>query len=404
MEIKQQLKLSQSLVMTPQLQQAIRLLQLSRVELIDEVRQELDANPVLADEDIDPRQRVVEDTSLPSEKPGASPLEERVGETERVELDTNMQRREEQRQANEVDWEQFLENRSLQRPVPSGGGGGNSDLPGPEATLTKAPSLADHLLRQVQFSDFIEEERDFAELVIGNLDENGYLNLTGVKNEGEQAGTPDQTVDDLAKMAGLQTEDAEEVLKLIQQMDPVGVAARDLRESLLVQAEFYGLGELEVAIIRDYMDALERHAYHQIVKGLRVSMEEVGVAVGRIQELDNRPSRNFSETDDKTIGITPDVYVIKDGDEFVVLDNDQGLQRLYVNEALTRRLLRANSIPQLILFVKTAAGWHRAELVGVHDPQEVRGFLAREIAAAKAKHVAAKTKPSGNVGQQTSRK
>src|SRR5690554_2690043 len=144
MEIKQQLRLSQQLVMTPQLQQAIRLLQLSRLELIDEVRKELDNNPVLSDEEPDGNRAAK----------GAA------------EDDTSYQRSEEVRQtekvAREVDWEKFLENRSMQQPVP-GGRSGFDDLPPIEQNLTKPRNLPDHLLWQLQMSDFTEEERRFAE-------------------------------------------------------------------------------------------------------------------------------------------------------------------------------------------------------------------------------------------------
>src|SRR4030081_2555293 len=171
LELKQSLRLSQQLVMTPQLQQAIRLLQLSRLELIDEIRKELDANPVLADEEIDPRARANGDgkngdlgreppspdaPALASEKLAVADLDKR-GEEKRVQ---------------EIDWEQFLENRTLQQPRPTNRGGGE-ELPPIEQNLTKTQSRVDHLRWQLQMSDFTETEKKFAELVIGNLDDNG---------------------------------------------------------------------------------------------------------------------------------------------------------------------------------------------------------------------------------------
>ena len=121
MEIKQQLKQTLSLVMTPQLQQAIRLLQLSRMELVDEVRREMDANPMLADEEVEPRVtgRGRRDAAC-APGGGTAPFEERIGETERMEADTDIGSRAEERKVREVDWEQFLENRALQQPIPSG--------------------------------------------------------------------------------------------------------------------------------------------------------------------------------------------------------------------------------------------------------------------------------------------
>ncbi len=163
MEIKQQLKLSQQLVMTPQLQQAIRLLQLSRLELIDEIRKELDANPVLADEEIDPRARANGEA-----KNGESPIEPPPPDSpatasEKRDL-ADLGKRTEEKQVQDIDWEQFLENRTLQQPLPSNRGGFD-ELPPIEQNLTKGASLVDHLRWQLQMSDFTDEEKKFAELV-----------------------------------------------------------------------------------------------------------------------------------------------------------------------------------------------------------------------------------------------
>lgn len=355
MEIKQQLKQTLSLVMTPQLQQAIRLLQLSRMELVDEVRREMDANPMLADEEIEPRAADSADKSVPSASPGDAPPEERVGETERIDSDIDMAGRAEERKVREVDWEQFLENRALQPPIPSGRSGFD-ELPPIEANLTRPRSLAEHLRWQLQMSDFLDSERRFAELVIGNLDESGYLDLKGVQRE-DGTSTPDLTIEDLAQESGLDPEDAPDVLKMIQEFDPVGVAARDLRECLLVQAEHFNLTELECDIIDRHMHNLEKHNFQAIARDMKVPVEEVYEAAKEIQKLESRPARNFSDTDDRTIGITPDVYVIKDGDKFVVLDNDRGMQRLYINESLAKRLLKDPAAKEFIGEKLRSAQW-----------------------------------------------
>ena len=353
MEIKQQLKLSQQLVMTPQLQQAIRLLQLSRLELIDEIRKELDANPVLADDDIDPRARLkkAEAGAPPNDTadPGAlvAQGEERI---ERLEdrirsQDPNATHTDEKR-TNEIDWEQFLENRTLQQPLPASRGG-FEELPPIEASLTKQQSLVDHLKWQLQLSDFTDAERRFAELVLGNLDDNGFLDLKGTERE-DGTRTPDLTIEEMAVEADLNPEDAPEVLRIMQEWDPVGVCSRDLKECLMVQAEVFGYDDLEVAIIDKHLHNLEKHNYQAIARDLKVPVEEVYEAVKEIQKLESRPARNFSETDEKSIAITPDVYVIKDTDKFVVTDNDRGVQRLYINEALTKQLLKDPNAKEFI--------------------------------------------------------
>ena len=335
MELKQQLRLSQQLVMTPQLQQAIRLLQLSRLELQDEISKELDDNPILAEEDPDARARQAGDLAEGGggeHRKSATPFEEDFSRS-------NEENRQSEKATREVDWEKFLENRSLQQAPSAGSRGGFDELPPIEQNLTKPQSLKDYMFWQLQLGDFTDVERKFAEQVIGNLDENGYLDLAGIERP-DGTRTPDLTIEDLAEEAGLHPDDAPLVLEMIQNFDPLGVAARDLRECLLIQAKAFGYEDVEIEIIDKHLGLLEKHNYQAIAREVKLPLEEVYEAAKEIQKLESRPARNFSEVDDRTIGITPDVYVAKDGDALVVLDNDRGIQRLHINENLTQRLLR----------------------------------------------------------------
>jgi RNA polymerase sigma-54 factor len=340
MEIKQQLRLSQQLVMTPQLQQAIRLLQLSRLELIEEVRKELDNNPVLSDDEID-GQRV-----RTSEAPAH---EHREPPDDSSGVERAADRKETEKATREVDWEKFLENRTLQQSPGPGGRSGGEELPPIEQNLTKPRSLQDHLLWQLQMNDFTDVERRFAELVIGNLDERGYLDLAGIERP-DGTRTPDLTIEDLAAEVGLHPDDAPFVLEMIQNYDPLGVAARDLRECLLVQAKAAGFDDTdhEMEIIKNHLHHLEKHNYQAIAREMRISLDDVYEAAKQIQTFESRPARNFSDQDERTIAITPDVYVIKDGAEFVVVDNDRGVQRLFINESLTKRLMKDPSAKDFI--------------------------------------------------------
>ena len=346
MEIKQQLKLSQQLVMTPQLQQAIRLLQLSRLELIDEIRKELDGNPVLADDEIDPRARTRNDSDFTNLGVGTERGEAQIDRLEERTRGQESTTTAENKAVKEIDWEQFLENRTLQQPQ-SASRNGFDDMPPVDQNLTKATSLVDHLRWQLQMSDFTDTERAFAEIVLGNLDDNGFLDLKGVERE-DGTRTPDMTLGAMAEEAGLHEEDAVEVLRMMQEWDPIGVCSRDLRECLLVQAETFGCEDLEIAIIDKHLHNLEKHNYAAIAKDLKVPVEEVYEAVKEIQKLESRPARNFSESDEKSIGITPDVYVIRDAGKWVVSDNDRGVQRLYINETLTKSLLKDPSAKDFI--------------------------------------------------------
>lgn len=331
MEIKQHLRLSQQLVMTPQLQQAIKLLQLSRLELVDEVRKELDNNPVLSEEEPDGRSREPVDPGRNTQSERDFETSERTDESKATE-----------RATREVDWEKFLENRTLQNATagPGKGSGSNDDLPPIEQNLSRPNSLCDHLMWQLQMSDFTDDERRFAELVIGNLDERGYLDLEGIERP-DGTRTPDLTIEDLADEADLHRDDAPLVLEMIQRLDPPGVAARDLRECLLVQAEVagYQAGDQIMEVIEHHIKDLERHNYQAIAKAMKLPLEEVYEIVKEIQSFESRPARNFTEYDERSIGITPDVYVVKDGEEFRIVDNDRGVQKLFINESLTKRLL-----------------------------------------------------------------
>jgi RNA polymerase sigma-54 factor len=352
MEMKLQFKLSQQLVMTPQLVQAIRLLQLSRLELVDEIRKELDGNPVLADDMTDPKTR--EGTKSDAARGNVDVAGDQVESPERF-SNTDMSVRETEKRVKEVDWEQFLENRQMQQTMPTHRGG-FEELPPIEQNLTKPSNLRDHLLWQLQMSDFVDNERQFALLVIGNLDEKGYLDLKGMERTD---GTKDQdlTVADLASEAELDPDDAETVLAMIQRFDPIGVAARDLSECLRVQAEVLGFDHVEMTIIKDHLHNVERRNFGAISKALKIPLEEVYDAVQEIQKLESVPARNFAEVDEKTIAITPDVYVIKDGDAFVVTDNDKGLQRLYINENLAQRMLKDPKAKEFISEKLRSAQW-----------------------------------------------
>ncbi|MBW2463192.1 MAG: RNA polymerase sigma-54 factor, partial [Deltaproteobacteria bacterium] len=218
MEIKQQLRLTQQLVMTPQLQQAIKLLQMSRMELVDLVREEMLENPMLED--------VAEVGSTEREAPKdvavvEAPTIDKAGAADDKAADD--QAKVEEKKTEDFDWERYLENHAMQAPMPSfRGGGGDDELPGIEATYSRAEDLTAHLIWQVRMGDFMPDERRFLALVIGNLNDHGYLELEDVPE--------DEIVEKLAAEAELDPEDAEEVLFMFQKLDPAGVGSRSLRE------------------------------------------------------------------------------------------------------------------------------------------------------------------------------
>lgn len=300
LEIKLNQKLSQSLVMTPQLQQAIKLLQLGRMEYLEVIERELLENPVLEE--------------LPSEEDhhasGNSEQQRRENEAEQRAANTERERADAQ-----------LPNGEDSSYWNSSGGGsgargeGDGERPSIEATLTNPAGLTSHLLWQLRTSDLGPEDQDIAAHIIGNLDKNGYLCVP---------------LEELAALTGREAEDIEPVLSLVQSLDPPGIAARDLRECLLVQLDQLGsTSSIAWKIVRDHLGELELRKYDSIAKSLSISVEEVYEAVREIQRLEPRPGRPF--VDESPVYVTPDVYVRKVGEDYVVTLNDNGIPRLRLN-------------------------------------------------------------------------
>ncbi|MDH3726984.1 MAG: RNA polymerase factor sigma-54 [Myxococcales bacterium] len=297
MELKQQLKLSQQLIMTPQLQQAIKLLQMSRMELSELVQEELLENPML-EEGAEARDA----RSSPAEEAERSPLNPAEAKKD------------------QIDWERYIENYTQQAPMPSVRRN-DDDMPGLESTLSTVEDLTDYLGWQLRMGEFMEDERRFAALVIGNLDDNGYLRVDGVD--------PSEVVPRLSAEAGLDAEDAEEVLEMIQQFDPVGVAARSLEECLTIQAKHFGMDDLVFRVIADHLSDLEKRHYPAIAKALDCPLEEVYDVAQIIAELEPRPARRFQTEEPRYI--VPDVYVHRVSDEYYVVANDDGMPKLKIS-------------------------------------------------------------------------
>jgi len=322
-EIKQHLKLSQQLVMTPQLQQAIKLLQLSRMELVDLVREEMMENPILEDGADTGQELSRERDEMGGEADGDFKMES-AGETELAVPDqARLEKVETQGEVkgdgaaavNEIDWENYLDNYTMAPPMPAYRAN-NEDLPSLEATLTRGTSLFDHLVWQLKLTDLSNEEQELGMMVLGNLDNDGYLK--------------DPPLEEIAADAHQSIETAEKVLKRIQQFDPVGVAARSLEECLLIQAEHVECtDELVINMIKNHLGNLEKKNYAAIARDMKEPLEEIYEASKVIMELNPRPGRIYST--DEPHYITPDVYIHKVGDKFFVVPNDDGLPKLKIS-------------------------------------------------------------------------
>jgi len=317
LEIKQSLKLSQQLVMTPQLQQAIKLLQLNRLELAETINQELLENPLL---------EISEDASDTEPGEGSEsegdgkdqPGNENESEPAGVE-DAPAPELEEIKVAEEAkeefDWENYLGEYSSAPASREGSSYEERDTPSFENMLTRAPSLKDHLLWQLRLSALDQRQMEIGSHIIGNLTQDGYLQTS---------------LEDLSQAAEAEVSEVEKVLQVIQRFDPLGIAARDLRECLIIQAtELYPGYDLVHDILENHLGDLEKRTYNNIAKKLGVSMEEVGEALRVIQTLEPKPGRSIN--DEEPQYITPDIYVYKVDGEFVIVLNEDGLPKLKVN-------------------------------------------------------------------------
>jgi len=191
----------------------------------------------------------------------------------------------------------------------------NEELPSFENVLTKTTTLEDHLTWQLSMVAMNEEEKKLGETIIGNLSDDGYLNAS---------------LEDLAREAGVEFEDAEEVLKIVQNFDPLGVASRNLQECLAIQAKFMNPRQpLVEQIIGHHLGDLERKNYQSIAKALGVPLDKVIEATRLILEFEPKPGRSFHTSD--THYITPDIYVYKVGDEFVIVLNEDGMPKLRIS-------------------------------------------------------------------------
>ncbi len=309
LEQKLSLKLSQRLVMTPSLQQAIKLLQMTRLELEVVVAQELEINPVLEEaEEVEEE----EDDGLPLEAATQEVVEEpptpEVIERQRLE---------------QVAFEAYLDDASGD----DGGSYGeteNREAPPLENTLTREPDLYDHLLWQIHLSDFPPRDREIAELIVGNLNPDGFLVAS---------------LDEIRELANadheqpLDSEQIAAVLERVRRLDPPGIACASLRESLLLQLDLRGESgdSLTRRVLAEHWDLFLRRQYAVIARALEVTLADLEPVIEDIKTLQTRPGRKF--TNDRTHYIEPDVYVLKVGDEYVIQLNDDGLPKLRISRA-----------------------------------------------------------------------
>jgi len=297
------LRLTQRLVLTPSLQQAIKLLQYSRQELVQYIRQELLENPTLEElqaEPIGPAPEVPTVAAVAGE-PDAAPSPD----------------------GDDESWTRYLESydESFEQR------GGSEEAPEYESALSNAESLADHLEQQLNVAVSTDEDRMIGTEIVGNIDDDGYLQTA---------------LDEIATRLGVTVEAVLRVLRIVQAFDPPGVAARDIAECLAIQLEQRGqAGGLAERLVRLHLADLEARRYKRIASAQKVTLDAVFAAARTIGELEPHPGRLFAG--DMASTIVPDITITKDGDEYQVSLIEDGLPQLRIN-GFYRRMYRRGGL------------------------------------------------------------
>ena len=323
MKLRLDLRLSQKLIMTPQLQQAIKLLQLSRLELQQSLQQHLMENPLLDEvvAEAEENEEVVTADRDQADQPSTS------GEAGEDIHDKPTESGDNAEEFSASSWEDYFDT-DLRRGETDYSSSSREEFPSYEQTVAKSTSLEDHLVWQLSLSGLSDREKEVGRLIIGNLDDDGYLRIT---------------LEELVAGTSYTVDEAESVLKDVQGFDPNGVAARDLPECLLLQLKFLGRsqigslgsrpgtlkGSVLEAIVLHHLKDLEKKQYARIAKALNISVDDVFQATRIIEGLEPKPGRPFSNT--QNYAIVPDVFVVKNEGEWEVLLNDDGLPRMRIS-------------------------------------------------------------------------
>ncbi len=306
-----QLEQSQKLIMTPQLQQAIQILQLNAIELDQFVKQQMETNPFL------------------------EVNEEPVNNDERYP---------EERQPKEIDWKEYTENYSRDNHDHSSTYYNQENDFNYESIVSEETTLRQHLLMQYNITKLEKRYNEIGEYIIDSLDENGYLTIT---------------LEEIAKETNFGVNIVEGVLKIIQTFDPPGIAARSLKECLLIQLNNYGLNlETVVAVIENYLEDVAQNKYPYIAKQLKITVEEVQDICDFIRTLEPKPGRKFSCSNHSYI--TPDAVIKEIGADYVIMINDNSSPRLIIREDYRRLLASGDDNAETNKYINeklNAAAW-----------------------------------------------
>jgi len=294
-EQRLELKHTQKLILTPALQQSLKILQLPIVELKEYIEEELEQNPLL---ELTEKE---ETNSLEEDSFNADNLAEYLTED-----DVEVEKESEESKS----YENLLKNKN---------------------------TLEEHLLWQLKLSDVSQDEYEIGESIIGNINQDGYLTVSTL---------------DIAQKLGVDEEKVKKILFLIQSFEPIGVGARDLRECLMIQIKNNNQeGTIQWKIISDFWDDFQKGKFEDIAKKIKIRLEEVYKAIGEISKLEPKPGREISEGVIRYI--IPDVIVEKRGDgKYSIIINNEGIPHLRVSRFYKKYLLQKDVSPEGKSFIK----------------------------------------------------
>lgn len=359
-------------VLAPQLQQSLALLQAPTLELKALVEQELQQNPLLEEVQAEEQEQSdrpnaemdtqmitkaeVADPAEPpadvnfdpaTEKPNADPVDDFQAEFERLtQLDQEWR-------------DHFAETNIPMRASPED----EEKRQFMFDSLATGTSLQEHLLEQVRLSEVTDEQRPIADMLIGNIDDYGYLKAT---------------VEEMAFSTSLPPDQIAEVLKVIQSFYPPGVGARDLRECLMLQLERQGRQKtLEYRIVRDFMDALGKRRIPEIARGTEEDVVDVQKAIARIGLLEPRPGRAFLPDNDQYV--LPEVFVVKQGEEFVVSTNNEQIPHLRISNTYKDLMAKADASSEVREYIREKIRAGKFLIKSLHQRQQTILNIGREI-------------------------
>lgn len=312
LELKLIPKLSQRLIMTPILQQVIKLLPMTRLELVSAIRQELEENPLLEEAQ---EQETQEETKPETEPEAEAPAD---GFEEEAVINDKQEKKNE-----EIDWESFFQEEAYDGAT----GEGFSERPSIENMIRAPKLLPEHLLWQLNLTVMEPILNKIGQIIISEIDQDGFFKAD---------------MADVASQAGATVEEVKKALEIIKTFDPTGIGAVDLKECLLIQMENL---EPDDPIIRElilgYLPQLSERNYVAIAKKLGVDTERIVEAMEFIRSLDPAPGMAFSP--EKPLYVIPDMYIVPIDDDYQVILNDDGVPRLKINSHYKRILKNQNS-------------------------------------------------------------